>query len=98
MVNKYVEDQTQPGENFFTCFIDFQKAFDSVWHDDLFRILEYMGINRNFVELVKNIYKYTKCGVKINGRTIRYFKYEKGVQQGNSLSPLFFNLFINDIF
>ena len=27
-----------------------------------------------------------------------YFNYEKGVLQGNPLSPLLFNLYINDIF
>ena len=34
----------------------------------------------------------------MDGKTTNCFKYEKGVQQGNPLSPLLFNLFINDIF
>ena len=96
IVNKYVVDKK--GKKLFTCFIDFQKAFDSVWHDGLFRKLENKGINGNFLNLIKNIYKSTKCAVKINQSTTNYFKYEKGVQQGNPLSPLLFNLFINDIF
>ena len=35
---------------------------------------------------------------KINNKTTNFFNYEQGVQQGNPLSPLLFNLYINDIF
>ena len=96
LVNKYVSDKN--GKKLYTCFVDFQKAFDSIWHDALFRKLENKGINGNFLELIKNIYSHTKCAVKINTKTTKYFKYKRGVQQGNPLSPLLFNLFINDIF
>ena len=47
VVNKYVVDQE--GKKLYTCFVDFQKAFDSVWHDGLFRKLENKGINGNFL-------------------------------------------------
>ena len=96
IVNKYVVDQK--GKKLYTCFVDFQKAFDSVWHDGLFRKLENKGINGNFLELIKSIYKKTRCAVKINNRTTNFFGYGKGVQQGNPLSPLLFNLYINDLF
>ena len=57
-----------------------------------------MGINGNFLELIKSIYKYTKCAVKINGKRTNFFNYERGVLQGNPLSPiLFINLYINEI-
>ena len=95
-VNKYVNDVQN--KKLYACFIDFQKAFDSVWHEALFRKLENNGINGNFLDLIKNIYKKTKCAVKLRDKTTKFFGYEKGVQQGNPLSPLLFNLFINDIF
>ena len=62
VVNKYVVDQK--GKKLYTCFVDFQKAFDSVWHEGLFRKLENKGINGNFLKLIKNIYNNTKCAVK----------------------------------
>ena len=96
VVNKYVGDQKS--KKLFTCFVDFQKAFDSIWHDGLFRKLENKGIKGNFLNLIKNIYDSTSCAVKVNNKTTNFFKYKKGVQQGNPLSPLLFNLFINDIF
>ena len=44
------------------------------------------------------IYGKTKCAVKIYNKTANLFNYYKGAQQGNPLSPLLFNLYINDIF
>ena len=85
VVNKHVVDQQ--GKNLYACFLDFQKAFDSVWHDALFRKLENKGINGNFLNIIKNIHQNTKCAVKLDGKATKYFKYEKGVQQGNPLSP-----------
>ena len=82
----------------YACFVDFQKAFDSVWHEGMFRKLENLGINGNFLNLIKHIYKSMTCNVKIDNKCTQSFRYEKGVQQGNPLSPLLFNLFINDIF
>ena len=73
-VNKYVGDQKN--KKLFTCFIDFQKASDSVWHDGLFRKLENKGINGNFLNLIKSIYKSTKCAVKINNKTTNFFPNE----------------------
>ena len=93
IVNKYVADT-----KLYVCFVDFKKAFDSVWHNGLFRKLENKGINGNFLNLIKSIYAKTKCAVKINGKVTNSFNYLKGVQQGNPLSSTLFNLFVNDIF
>ena len=73
VVNKCVVDQK--GKKLYTCFVDFQKAFDSVWHESLFRKLENKGINGNFLKLIKNIYNNTKCAVKINNKTTNFFNY-----------------------
>ena len=95
IINKYVTDQK--GKKLYSCFIDLKKAFDSVWHIGLFRKLENLGINGNFRNLIKSIYRNTKCAVKVNGKTTNFFNYEKGVHHGNPISPLLFNIFINDL-
>ena len=86
------------GKKLYTCFIDFKKAFDSVWHEWLLRKLENKDINGKFLEIIKNIYKKPSCAIKINGKITNYMPYNKGVQQGNPLSPLLFKLYISDIF
>ena len=70
VVNKYVVDKK--GKKLYACFVDFQKAFDSVWHDGLFRKLENKGINGNFLHLLKNIYSKTRCAVKVNNKTTNF--------------------------
>ena len=95
LVKKYV---TVGKNKLYACFVDFKKAFDSVWHKGLFYKLEKMGMGGKLCELIKNIYKKTKCAVKIDGRVTEFFNFTKGVRRGCPLSPLLFNLYVNDIF
>ena len=95
MVNKYVNDEKG---RLYVCFIDFRKAFDTVWHQGLFQKLEAAGINGNFINTLKDMYQKTECAVKLESRTTQFFKCEKGVRQGDPLSPLLFNIYLNGIF
>ena len=82
----------------FACFVDLKKAYDSVWNKGLFAELIKKDINGNFLTLIRNIYFKTKCAVKVNGRRTEFFDYTKGVRQGCPLSPILFNIYINDLF
>ena len=95
ITNKYVQDN---GSRVYSCFIDFKKAFDTVWHEGLFHKLQQMGASGNFLRTLRNIYKNTQCAVKIGDKLTNFFPCKQGVRQGDPLSPLLFNIFINDIF
>ena len=95
IINKYVQD----GKNkLYACFVDFRKAFDSLSHPKLFLKLRKNKINGNILKLLQNIYKKSECSVRINGKLTQFFAYEKGVIQGNPLSPILFNIYVNDLF
>ena len=81
----------------YACFVDFRKAFDSVWHQGLFYKLLKNKIGGLFYDLIKNMYSNTKCAIKISNNRTPFFQYKKGVRQGCILSPILFNLYINEI-
>lgn len=95
LIQKYVH-QTKQGKN-FGCFIDFKKAFDSVWQNGLFLKLIQSGIGGKTYDIINDIYNGNKCCVKIYNRRTDYFSQNKGVRQGCSLSPTLFNIYINEL-
>ena len=95
LVKKYV---TVGKEKLYTCFVDFQKAFDSVWHKGLFHKLSNNGISGKSLSLLFNLYNKTQCAIKRNNDITDLFRYSKGVRQGCPLSLILFNLYVNDIF
>lgn len=79
------------------CFLDFSKAYDNVPHGGLIQKLSKYGIGGKILQLIKNIYSNPKIKVKLGDKTSSSYSYKKGVKQGCPLSPLLFNLYINDI-
>ena len=48
IINKYLEN----GKQLYTCFVDLEKAFDSVWREGLFIKLEKIGLGRKTINLI----------------------------------------------
>ena len=71
-------------------FIDFQKAFYSVEWEFLFKCLEAFNFGTDFLHWVKVFYKNIQSCILNNGMTSNFFKLERGVRQGDPLSPYLF--------
>ena len=88
----------KPRRKIFACFVDFKKAFDSVWHKGLFYKLIQSGVGGQVYDIIiKNIHSDTQCCIKIDTKRTEYFKQSMGVKQGCSLSPTLFNVYINEL-
>ena len=74
-------------------FIDYTKAFDSVDHNKLWKILQEMGMPDHPTCHLRNQYAGHKTTVRTGHRTIDWFQIGKGVRQGCILSPCLFNLY-----
>lgn len=81
----------------FCLFIDYKKAFDTVWRDGLWYKLIKSNIRGKIFNVIKNMYSNIKSCVKVNQKLSDTFVCMKGVRQGENLSPLLFALYVNDI-
>ena len=85
------------GGKVYACFIDFKKAFDSVCHQGmLFKLLQ-DKIDGKVYDIIKSMYSRSKCYIKLGAKRTGYFEYARGVTQGCILSPLLFNLYLNEL-
>ena len=84
-----------PSAIYFCTFIDYSKAFDTVWRDALWYKMAKVGIKGKFMTIVKNMYESVKSCVFMNGMKSESFISLVGVRQGENLSPLLFSSFIS---
>ncbi len=60
-------------------FIDFRKAYDTVWRDGLLYKLGSTGISGKCYRLIENMYKSCTSCVKVAGGVTEYFEMNVGV-------------------
>ena len=69
-------------EKLYTCFVDFSKAYDTIWRDGLFYKMLQSGISRNFVSLTKSIYANLTAQITLPDGLSKCFPSLVGVKQG----------------
>ena len=70
--------------------VDFEKAFDSLLHPYLMKVLEKFNFPDKFICLIKKFLSSGKSCLTIGGKYSEYFTVQKGVRQGDPLSGLLF--------
>ena len=66
----------------WTATIDFTKAFDSITHKSIWKVLKSCGINHEYISLLKKIYKDQKGSVQTDVES-NMFEIKKGTKHGD---------------
>jgi len=72
-------------------FIDFQKAYDFIHRDTLWKCMEEFKIPKKLINMCKTCVQKTRSAGIIEGTMSSYFENKTGLQQGDSLSSILFN-------
>jgi hypothetical protein len=87
-----MRNQPDSSKQHWLLFVDQQKAFDRVSHDFLKLTLENMNFDTKFINLVHNLFSSQEAHIIETGNISKPFRVERGVRQGDPLSPLLYVL------
>ena len=72
--------------------INEEEAFDKIQHPFMIKTLQKMGIEGNYLNIVKATYDKPTANIILNGEKLKVFPLRSGTRQGCSFSPLLFNI------
>ena len=97
IIDLYLNKIKKKSKRLYCAFIDYEKAFDLIDRTLLFTKLISYNINGKLTKVIFSIYQNVKACLKLDNVISKSFLCNIGVRQGDSLSPLLFSLFLNDL-
>ena len=95
VLRNIVEQVVEWNSSLYLCFVDYEKAFDSIHRSTLWKIIRCYGIPPKIVRMVQVMYtNCTSAVVDGSGRT-EWFEVKSGVKQGCNMSGFLFLLVID---
>ena len=79
------------------CFLDVEKAFDSVWHDGLLFKLREVQLPDCYLHLVASFLTERTVCVRVGDSVSSERLITAGVPQDSVLGPLLFSVYVNDV-
>jgi len=78
----------------YMCFVDLQKAYDSVDRELLWKVLARAGAPEEMIAVIRQFHDGMQAQVRMDdGELSDWFEVTQGLRQGCVLSPLLFNIF-----
>ena len=89
-IQALLEMANQKNENLAIMSIDFEKAFDKISHQFIFKIVEKLKLGKIVTEFIKLLYNDIFSKIEINGALTKKIRIKRGIRQGCPLSMLLF--------
>ena len=84
------------GKYLYTCFVDFRKAYDSIYRKRQFYRLEEIGLIGKILDIIKSMYKSPTVSLTHQDKISQTFLTTIGLKQGDVRSTILFNIYINN--
>lgn len=97
IIQNVMKQQRKRRREYNIVFLDLAKPFDSVSHQSLRNGLRKKGIPQTVVEGIMEMYYHSTTRISIGGRKTKRLNINSGVKQGCPLSPLLFNLIMDEL-
>ena len=72
--------------------LDAEKAVDKIQHPFMIKVMERLGIQGAYLNIIKAIYSKQTANIKLNGEKLKAIPLKSGTRQGCPLSPYLFNI------
>ena len=97
-LNQLIEKANEYQLQLCVGYIDYEKAFDSVEHTDLFTALRNIGVGEIYVQILENFYTNATANIHIENDVSEPIHINRGVKQGDTKSPKIFTAAIEEVF
>ena len=97
ILSQQIKDNLDKGYNTTVVYVDFEKAYDSVWKSNLLLKLSKNGVSGKMLQWFKNFLSQRYCQVRFGDTTSKFKQLQTGLPQGAVTSCSLFNLYINDL-
>ena len=95
-LHNLIDSRKKLNKSTYCAFIDFKKAYDTINRNILWKRLNDIGVKGKMFYAVKSLYNSVMSCVRVNSVHTDWFDVKSGLRQGCILSPLLFDIFIND--
>lgn len=96
-LRQMLEKRLERNQSLLCCFIDYEKAFDSVWQEGLWKAMNFFGYSLKYIHLLQALYQQSSSAVRVNRELTDWFKTTVGVRQGCVLSPQLVNIILEAV-
>ena len=96
-LTEFIEYLKRRSTSVYVAFLDASKAFDKINHWVLFKKLLNRGVPIYLVKVLCYWYQHQSMYVKWGSTLSSKFQVTNGVRQGGVLSPLLFNVYVNEL-